>query len=272
MTWIRVQQIRSPTRRPHDQRQTLVGLGLNRIGRVATVDDTAAMRGMISKVQHLVRAWCVTALTDSIESQLDTLRRFNRRVARVEDSRFWRRYKDKEPNAIIRFEKMEIESTSPTTLTLTGRMHSALRDFDQDELDAFVLNYRVFTQDNDQLSIRSLSRIYGSSWMPAEARENFEEARTQLNEHLNSQATVEFGDTKISIGDLVYVVTYGGLAHSNPKKAEIFESWEQSGVMGIIWAEFFAHMRTLMATVKFIKSLNEQVLANAKHFLAAHRG
>jgi large subunit ribosomal protein L30 len=52
---IRIKQIGSPTRRRFDQRQTLIGLGLNRIDRVAELPDTAATRGMIAKVQHLVR-------------------------------------------------------------------------------------------------------------------------------------------------------------------------------------------------------------------------
>jgi large subunit ribosomal protein L30 len=52
---IKVQQVGSPIRRRHDQRETLVGLGLNRIGRVAEVADTPSARGMISKVAHLVR-------------------------------------------------------------------------------------------------------------------------------------------------------------------------------------------------------------------------
>ena len=36
-------------------RETLVGLGLNKIGRTADLPDTAATRGMINKVKHLVR-------------------------------------------------------------------------------------------------------------------------------------------------------------------------------------------------------------------------
>jgi large subunit ribosomal protein L30 len=50
-----VKQIKSPIGRPASQRATLVGLGLNRIGRRSTLDDTAAVRGMIAKVAHLVR-------------------------------------------------------------------------------------------------------------------------------------------------------------------------------------------------------------------------
>jgi large subunit ribosomal protein L30 len=52
---IKIEQTGSPIRRHHSQRETLVGLGLNRIGRVAEVPDTPATRGMIAKVAHLVR-------------------------------------------------------------------------------------------------------------------------------------------------------------------------------------------------------------------------
>jgi large subunit ribosomal protein L30 len=52
---IKVEQVASPLRKHFDQRQTLVGLGLNKIGRVKDLQDTPAIRGMIRKVHHLVR-------------------------------------------------------------------------------------------------------------------------------------------------------------------------------------------------------------------------
>ena len=52
---LRVEQIGSPIRRHHSQRSTLIGLKLNKIGRVTELQDTPAIRGMIAKVQHLVR-------------------------------------------------------------------------------------------------------------------------------------------------------------------------------------------------------------------------
>jgi large subunit ribosomal protein L30 len=52
---IKLEQVGSPLRRHHAQRETLVGLGLNKIGRVKDLPDTPATHGMIRKVQHLVR-------------------------------------------------------------------------------------------------------------------------------------------------------------------------------------------------------------------------
>ena len=52
---VTVEQIGSPLRRDPKQRQTLIGLGLNKMNRRRTLEDTPAVRGMIRKVQHLVR-------------------------------------------------------------------------------------------------------------------------------------------------------------------------------------------------------------------------
>ncbi|MCA3696651.1 MAG: 50S ribosomal protein L30 [Alphaproteobacteria bacterium PA1] len=50
-----VKQTGSPIRRRFDQRETLVGLGLNKLNRVRELEDTPAIRGMIAKVAHLVQ-------------------------------------------------------------------------------------------------------------------------------------------------------------------------------------------------------------------------
>jgi large subunit ribosomal protein L30 len=52
---IKIEQTGSPLRRHHDQRETLIGLGLNKIGRTKDLPDTPMTRGMIHKVRHLVR-------------------------------------------------------------------------------------------------------------------------------------------------------------------------------------------------------------------------
>ncbi len=52
---VTVEQTGSPIRRPGVQRATLIGLGLNKMHRRRTLEDTPSVRGMIAKVQHLVR-------------------------------------------------------------------------------------------------------------------------------------------------------------------------------------------------------------------------
>ncbi|MCP4933953.1 MAG: 50S ribosomal protein L30 [bacterium] len=52
---VTVMQTGSSIRRPKDQKDTLIGLGLNKVSRKSILQDTPAVRGMINKVSHMVR-------------------------------------------------------------------------------------------------------------------------------------------------------------------------------------------------------------------------
>ena len=67
-TYLAIEQIASPIRRHHRQRETLIGLGLNRIGRVVERLDTPEIRGMIAKVRHLVRVMRLATELDLLEA------------------------------------------------------------------------------------------------------------------------------------------------------------------------------------------------------------
>ena len=86
-TKIVIEQIGSPIRRPSIQRRTLQGLRLNRIGRIAELQDTPEIRGMIAKVKHLVRVVYATSELDSFAAEVtseyhDLLTGPGRRVVR----------------------------------------------------------------------------------------------------------------------------------------------------------------------------------------------
>ena len=55
MAKVTIVQTGSPIRRTKDQRATLRGLGLDRIGRTSVLEDTPSIRGMIAKVAHMVQ-------------------------------------------------------------------------------------------------------------------------------------------------------------------------------------------------------------------------
>lgn len=264
--WIMVFQTGSAIRRHHKQRETLRGLGLNGIGRGKLLPDTPEVRGMIRKVRHLVQVLegpLMGELTADKRKSLAVLQRFNRRVTSTEESAFWKRYAEQIPNVISHMKNLKVEQTGPTTFAVKGTTYSSLEDFDRDEIKAFVLDYRQYTQNNDPISIGSLARIYDKPWMHPGARKSFQEIRKRFNQTLNADSSLIFGDTVMSVRELVEIVVYGGLAHSNPAKADTFEAWETSGIMGFVWAIFFAAMRDLMQNLKLFRTLNEQVLAVA---------
>ena len=52
---IKIMLIKSGIGRKSDQKNTLTGLGLNRVGKIRELEDTPSVRGMINKVSHLVK-------------------------------------------------------------------------------------------------------------------------------------------------------------------------------------------------------------------------
>jgi hypothetical protein len=202
----------------------------------------------------------------AINAQIEVLGLFNRKVDKLEQGGFCKRYETEVPNVIAKFADVKFEKTGHASFAIMGRIHSWVEDFNQDEIDAFVLTYRIFTQNNDQLSLASLSRIYGSDWLIGNAKECFDDARKELNDYLDRVATIMFGEHQISIRQLVDIIIYGGLAHSNPEKADIFQNWEQSGAIGFIWAEFFAYARHAVETLKYLRSLNAGVLEHSEKY------
>ena len=74
-TYLAIEQIASPIRRHHRQRETLIGLGLNRIGRVVERSDTLEIRGMIAKVRHLVRVVRLATELDRLADAVSALYR-----------------------------------------------------------------------------------------------------------------------------------------------------------------------------------------------------
>ena len=81
---IKVEQIGSPIRRQHAQRATLIGLGLNKIGRARDAAGYAAVRGMIAKVKHLVRV--VGRDVSRSESSGDEAQRNRRQRRRAQEA------------------------------------------------------------------------------------------------------------------------------------------------------------------------------------------
>lgn len=194
--------------------------------------------------------------------EIALLRSFNKRVAKLERGSLAKRWSAKEPEVMIKFDgPLSITRTGSNELSLGGKITSWVPDFDEGEVDAFVLTYRVLTQNNDRLSISKIAQIYHREWMHPDAVKNFDEARQYLNDYLGSAATIEFGAHQVSIREIVDIVLYGGLAHSNKKKEKVFEAWTSNPAMsGLIWVEFLAAMNKGLYVCSFFKRLNETVI------------
>ena len=193
---------------------------------------------------------------------LEILVTFNEKVSRLERTRFAKRFQTEVPEVLMSFEELKITDLGNGRLNFFGKLKSWTPEFDEDEIDAFVLTYRMLTQNNDRLSLARVSEVYEKDWMPQEAAARFREARGHLNDYLDSATVMEFGSYKLPIRDLVDVVIYGGLAHSNAQKSQIFNSWATNqAICGLMWVEFQAAMRFALHVFSFLRQLNEAVIS-----------
>ncbi|MBQ2506901.1 MAG: 50S ribosomal protein L30 [Bacteroidaceae bacterium] len=55
MATIKVKQVKSRIGAPIDQKRTLDAMGLRKLNQVVELEDTASARGMVAKVNHLVK-------------------------------------------------------------------------------------------------------------------------------------------------------------------------------------------------------------------------
>lgn len=199
-------------------------------------------------------------IPSEILERLIILRLFNRKVEHLLRSGFARRYADEVPEVVATMAEVRFEALGNNQFAVEGRVSSRLADFDQDEIDAFVLTHRMFTQRNDPISIAALGDLYARKWMPEQGRGFVEDIRAEIADYLSRAATVMFGDDRIAVGVIVDVVIYGGMAHTNLEKSAIFESWSGAGFIGFIWAEFFAYARFMLGKLDQLRQINAQVL------------
>jgi hypothetical protein len=197
-----------------------------------------------------------------MKEQLSLLRQFNEKVTRLENTRFAKWLDASTPNVTARMDAVRVNRTGDMTFEIIGTTHATLDEHDQDDLDAFVLTYRMFVQKRDVLSIRSLAKIYEAQWMPSEARDRFREAREAVNDLLDSPTSLLDGEHVVTRRELVDVILYGGLAHSEQGKVPMFNAWMRTGVAGFFWAEFVVTLKEMLRLLRFFRELNRAVIVN----------
>lgn len=126
-----------------------------------------------------------------------------------------------------------------------------------ESLDSFCLTLRLLIQDQDGISIRkikALSTLWDSSYTTY--REGIHLAIENLNCKLNERSLVQFRPPqKTTNQDVFDIVFYGGIAHLNPGKRELFRDLKESGLFSFFMFQSFLgvlfHYRNCIQTIAF---------------------
>jgi hypothetical protein len=125
----------------------------------------------------------------------------------------------------------------------------------QESLEAFILTFRFFIQDND-LSIRKLASIYKNDKLSEELRNKFNTERTKFNKCLDGES-IKINDLVLDRRAILETFIYGHYAHSNSKLKKQFENCT-SEQYGTLWHfEFIKTLLKCMEAIKGIEALNK---------------
>ncbi|WDE09367.1 hypothetical protein [Thalassomonas haliotis] len=180
--------------------------------------------------------------TMTFDSIYPTLKRYIEKCNKLEKSRF--------TESLSKEFKLEINITSG------GPLETSCIRPDQDNIDAFVLNFRYFIQNNEPTSIRNLTQFFNSDLVTQEERSNFNLLRSNIKDFLSSSSNLAMFEKNFSHSDLMDVFIYGGISHATKDKAEKFNSiMEREDASEFFWHKFIIILSFMMQAIVYLKNM-----------------
>ncbi|QDV78976.1 hypothetical protein [Botrimarina mediterranea] len=139
--------------------------------------------------------------------------------------------------------------------TLSGKKDEAVRIEHRgprwENVEAFVLTFRFFIQDNESISIRNMAKVFSSDLATPGERRRFYEIRESLNKYLDGSSMFKEGARTASRREVMDVFIYGGMSHAKPKKKEKFDAWMRHVLLGpMTTTEFTTILSTVLSAIE----------------------
>jgi hypothetical protein len=134
----------------------------------------------------------------------------------------------------------------------------------QEAIDAFVLTFRFFIQDNETMSLRNIAEVYRESGLDQEFLDRLESARSATNRLLDSDNlfNITFNESTPSNRDVMEAFIYGGLAHANAEKRRLLSEWLGfPPTSALFTACFTSVLGHVLSAIAYIANLNREALS-----------
>lgn len=142
----------------------------------------------------------------------------------------------------------------------------AVRGPEGEEIDAFVLTFRFFIQNNEPSSIANLAKVYSEQDVTSNLKQEFESVRNDLNKYLDEgvmycriKNSRENERIKLSRRNVMEAVIYGLYAHSNSEHRTIYENYLKNDKLFL----FLQSMKKVLHYLKEIYELNYRLMNNS---------
>jgi hypothetical protein len=133
-------------------------------------------------------------------------------------------------------------------------------------IDAFVLTFRFFIQDNEPISFRNLADLYERAPIDKRLKDDFSSLREQINSYLdsNSALRITINEETLTHRKILETIIYGGLSHANFEKKKKYDFWMKTHLRAMIENDFVCSLAILFKAIKAICDLNKKVIEYLK--------
>lgn len=183
---------------------------------------------------------------------------FNEKAQKLQSSSFVRDLQS--PNAGIQIKGIRLDDGS-------FLINSKRQGPSAESIEAFVLTFRFFIQDNESSSLRNIASIYQEIDFENDLKGRFESARNAINQLLASPNDLNFSyNNRIPTNrQIMEVFVYGGLAHADPKKSATFKEWMAIPIAAKLFeACFTLILGNILNAIAFISKVNEEAIEQLK--------
>ena len=142
-------------------------------------------------------------------------------------------------------------------------LRSTVRGPSKEAINAFVLTFRFFIQDNETISLRNKAALYDALNVDPQLKEWFKSARDVINSMLDSPnfMNLNYNGITPTNREVMEVFVYGGLAHANPHKYQRFKEWmsfpPSAALMQNCFNMILGHV---LHAIVYISQVNEKAL------------
>ena len=180
------------------------------------------------------------------KAQLAAIDLFREKFEKLRRSSVWRALEQGQCRV-----SLHAEQGGPSYVTIEGPSGEAV--------DAFVLTLRFFLQNNEPISIGNMSEMFADLPVPPEAKQRVGEFRESFNAFLGRPCGININGLHPTNGTVLNTFVYGGMAHANLEKKEIFDGWARNTVtFGMMSQAFLLCLKNVLI---FLSVLHDQLEA-----------
>jgi hypothetical protein len=139
------------------------------------------------------------------------------------------------------------------------KIFSSINGPASEAVDAFVLTFRFFIQDNERISLCNISTLYKSSNIDSQQKAYFESARDNVNKMLDSPnfMNLSYNNIAPTNREVMNVIVYGWLAHTNLQENQRYKEWMGFHTAApILQACFDIILMYVLRTLEYISQVN----------------